>query len=66
MHAIVAEHGFGTIHLADTDISAMLAYASRHPHEVRRLVFAESLIPGFGLEDLMDPATGDYGRSARP
>lgn len=53
---------FRTIHLVGTDIGAMVAfaYASRHPAEVDRLVFAESLIPGFGLEDMMNPATGGY------
>ena len=36
------------------------AYAAAHPDEVRRLALCESLIPGFGLEELMNPATGGY------
>jgi pimeloyl-ACP methyl ester carboxylesterase len=52
----------GPVNLVGTDIGAMVAYAyaANHPDEVRRLVLAESLIPGFGLEDRMNPATGGY------
>jgi len=59
---IVRSLGFDTINLVGTDIGTMVAYAyaSRHPDEIRRLVLAESLIPGFGLEELMNPATGGY------
>ena len=59
---IVQSLGFDAINLVGTDIGTMVgyAYASRHPGEVRRLVLAESLIPGFGLEELMNPATGGY------
>ena len=59
---IVAKHKLGPINLVGADIGTMVAYAyaSRHPHEVRRLVLTESLIPGFGLEELMNPATGGY------
>lgn len=39
---------------------APYAYASLHPDEIERFVFAESLIPGFGLEDLTNPATSGY------
>jgi len=57
-------HGlaFGAINLVGGDIGTMVAYAyaSRHPDEVRRLVLAESVLPGFGLEDVMNPATGGY------
>ena len=54
--------GFDAIELVGTDIGMMVAYAyaSRHPDEVRHLVLAEALIPGFGLEELMNPATGGY------
>lgn len=54
--------GFDAIDLVGKDIGMMVAYAyaSRHPDEVRHLVLAESLIPGFGLEELMNPATGGY------
>ena len=57
-------HGLqlGPVDLVGMDIGTMVAYAwvSRHPAEVRRLVLSESLIPGFGLEELMNPATGGY------
>lgn len=59
---VVRALGFDVVNLVGTDIGTMVAYAyaSRHPGEVRRLVLAESLIPGFGLEELMNPATGGY------
>ena len=54
--------GFDSIDLVGTDIGMMVAvsWALHHPTEIRRLVLAESLIPGFGLEELMNPATGGY------
>ena len=59
---IVQRLGLGPVDLVGMDVGAMVAYAwaSRHPGEVRRLVLSESLIPGFGLEELMNPATGGY------
>ena len=36
------------------------AYANLYPTTVRHLIRAESLIPGFALEELMNPATGGY------
>jgi len=59
---IVRGLGLGPINLVGGDIGTMVAfaYASRHPNDVRRLVLAESSIPGFGLEDIMNPATGGY------
>ncbi len=59
---IVQSLGFDSIDLVGTDIGMMVAYAyaERHPAEVRHLVLAEALIPGFGLEELMNPATGGY------
>lgn len=60
--AIVRELGFDQVNLVGADIGAMVAYAyaSRHPDEVRRFVFGEAFIPGFGLEDHMNPATGGF------
>ena len=54
--------GFQEIDLVGTDIGMMVAYAyaAAHPEEVRRLVLGESLLPGFGLEEMMNPATGGY------
>ncbi|WP_375381139.1 alpha/beta fold hydrolase [uncultured Sphingomonas sp.] len=62
VRGIVRSLGFERIRLVGADIGAMVAYAyaSRHPDEVERFVFAESLIPGFGLEALMNPADGGY------
>ena len=62
VRALVRGLGLGPIDLVGMDIGTMVAYAyaSRHPDEVRRLVLSESLIPGFGLEELMNPATGGY------
>lgn len=59
---VVQRLGATQIDLVGTDIGTMVsyAYASRHPHEVRRLVLAESILPGFGLEERMNPATGGY------
>ena len=62
IRGIVRELGFDTIDLVGTDIGMMVAvaWALHHPREIRRLVLGESLIPGFGLEELMNPATGGY------
>ncbi len=59
---VVRSLGFEAINLVGTDIGTMVAYpyAASHPDEIRRLVLAESVIPGFGLEELMNPATGGY------
>ena len=60
--AIVKELGFDEVNVVGCDLGAMVAYAyaSRHPREVRRFVFGEALIPGFGLEDHMNPADGGF------
>ena len=62
VRGIVRSLGHDRIRLVGADIGAMVAYAyaSRYPHEVERFVFAESLVPGFGLEERMNPATGGY------
>ena len=59
---IVRQLGLGPINLVGADIGTMVAYAyaSRHPDDVAHLVLAESLLPGFGLEELMNPATGGF------
>jgi pimeloyl-ACP methyl ester carboxylesterase len=59
---IVRDLGFSAMDVVGTDIGMMVAvsWALHHPDEIRRLVLAESLIPGFGLEELMNPATGGY------
>ncbi|MDQ2770994.1 MAG: alpha/beta hydrolase [Bacteroidota bacterium] len=62
VHELVQQLGHAQINLLGMDIGMMVAYAyaASYPTEVRRLVLAESLIPGFGLEELMNPATGGY------
>lgn len=62
VHQIVQSLGFDKINLVGTDIGMMVAYAyaSTYPNDIKHLVLAESLIPGFGLEELMNPATGGY------
>lgn len=59
---IVTSLGFASINLVGMDIGTMVAYAyaSRTPEQVDRLVLSESLLPGFGLEELMNPATGGF------
>jgi pimeloyl-ACP methyl ester carboxylesterase len=60
IHQIAQGLGLGPVNLVGMDIGGMVAYAyaSRHPGDVRRLVLSETLIPGFGLEEMMNPATG--------
>ncbi|NMO56913.1 alpha/beta fold hydrolase [Actinoplanes sp. TBRC 11911] len=55
---IVLSLGLGPINLVGMDVGGMVvyAYASRHPDEVRRLVLSETLIPGFGLDEMMNPS----------
>ncbi|WP_375481251.1 alpha/beta fold hydrolase [uncultured Mycobacterium sp.] len=59
---LVAQVGFDDIDLIGMDIGAMVAYAyaAAHPDHVRHLVLSESVLPGFGLEELMNPAAGGY------
>ena len=59
---LVRELGFETVNLVGTDIGMMVAFAwaLHHAGEIRRMVLAESLLPGFGLEELMNPANGGY------
>lgn len=62
VHELALQLGHRKINLLGTDIGMMVAYAyaASYPDEVHQLVLAESLIPGFGLEELMNPATGGY------
>ncbi len=55
---IVLGLDLGPINLVGMDVGGMVvyAYASRHPGEVRRLVLSETLIPGFGLDEMMNPS----------
>jgi pimeloyl-ACP methyl ester carboxylesterase len=59
---VAAAEGFERVNLVGMDIGAMVAfaYAITYPAEVSRLVLSESVIPGFGLEQVMNPATGGF------
>ena len=62
IHQLIRSLGFEHIYLLGMDIGMMVAfaYAVRYPEAIDRLILTESLIPGFGLEELMNPATGGY------
>ena len=62
VHELVHHLGHQEIKLVGTDIGTMVAcaYAASYQAEVRRLVLSESVLPGFGLEELMNPVTGGY------
>ena len=59
---LVEQLGHPSINVVGTDIGTMVAYALAvaSPELVRTLVLSESVLPGFGLEELMNPATGGY------
>ncbi|WP_193507827.1 alpha/beta fold hydrolase, partial [Streptomyces coeruleorubidus] len=50
----------GGVRVVGHDIGGMVAfaYARRHPEEVEHLVLVELAVPGFGLEQAMDVASG--------
>ncbi|MCY9657751.1 MULTISPECIES: alpha/beta fold hydrolase [Paenibacillus] len=60
IHQLVQKLGHDQIHLMGMDIGAMtaFAFATSYPESIRRLVISESVLPGFGLEELMDVAKG--------
>jgi pimeloyl-ACP methyl ester carboxylesterase len=62
IHELVKGLGLETINLVGMDIGAMVAfaYAASFPAGLHRVVLSESVIPGFGLEELMNPATGGH------
>jgi pimeloyl-ACP methyl ester carboxylesterase len=62
VHDLLASLGHDTIDLMGIDIGMMVAfaYAIRYPSNVAHLVLGEGLLPGFGLEEHMNPATGGY------
>jgi len=63
LHQFVVDlTGQNTLRLAGMDLGTMVAFAwaTRHRDAVSHLVLTESVLPGFGLEELMNPATGGY------
>ena len=62
VHDVVTHLGLDSIKLVGMDIGAMVAfaYARTYPTGVDHLVLSESVIPGYGLEEVMNPATGGF------
>ncbi|MFE4759027.1 alpha/beta fold hydrolase [Streptomyces mirabilis] len=50
------------VRMVGHDIGGMVAfsYARLYPEQVHRLAIADLAVPGFGLEEIMDPASGGY------
>ncbi|MEU9993572.1 alpha/beta hydrolase [Streptomyces sp. NPDC048045] len=62
LHRLALHLGLTSVHVVGTDIGAMVAhaYAQAHPGQVHRLVLSEAFLPGYGLEEHMNPATGGF------
>ena len=62
LHRLIGHLGLDQVDVVGTDIGTMVAraYAAAYPSEVRRLVLSEAFLPGFGLEEHMNPATGGF------
>lgn len=60
LHQLVDHLGLSEVNLVGTDIGTMVAhaYATAYPGEIRRLVLSEAMLPGFGLEEIMNVAAG--------
>jgi pimeloyl-ACP methyl ester carboxylesterase len=59
---VVEDLGSDEVRVVGMDIGTMVAYAyaADHRDSVRQLVLSESILPGFGLEEAMNPATGGH------
>ncbi|MFI8657912.1 alpha/beta fold hydrolase [Priestia megaterium] len=60
IYALVDQLGFEQISLVGHDIGGMVAftYAGEYPENVKKLVLLDLMIPGLGLENIMDVANG--------
>lgn len=60
IHQLVKSLGYDRIFLIGQDMGGPVsyAYAAAYPDEVKRFVFIESAVPGFGFEAAMDVAKG--------
>ncbi|NJP99933.1 alpha/beta fold hydrolase [Streptomyces zingiberis] len=60
LHQLLHHVGRDQAYVVGTDVGAMTAHAwaQAYPDEVSRLVLSEAFLPGFGLEEHMNPATG--------
>lgn len=60
LHALIARLGLGPVHLLGQDIAGNTVFrlAAEHPEDVRSLIAVETLVSGFGLEQLADVRNG--------
>ncbi|MFF5161323.1 alpha/beta fold hydrolase [Streptomyces sp. NPDC000348] len=60
LHRLLRRLGHERAFVIGTDVGTMTAHAwaQHHPADVERLVLSEAFLPGFGLEEHMNPATG--------
>lgn len=60
LHRLLKHLGHDRAFVVGTDVGTMTvhAWAQHHPTDVERLVLSEAFLPGFGLEEHMNPATG--------
>ena len=60
LHRLLRHLGHDRAYVVGTDVGTMTAHAwaQRHPDDVERLVLSEAFLPGYGLEEHMNPATG--------
>lgn len=65
IYQLVQQLGFQRIFLVGHDMGALppYAYAAEHPDDVRRLVYLDEPVPGFGMKDLLkfSPETAKQG-----
>lgn len=60
LHQLLHRLGHRQAFVVGTDVGTMTAHAwaQRYPQDVTRLVLSEAFLPGYGLEEHMNPATG--------
>lgn len=60
LHQLIRRLGHDQAFVVGTDVGTMTAHAwaNAYPDEVSRLVLSEAFLPGFGLEEHMNPAIG--------
>lgn len=57
---IIKSNNWEDITILGTDIGMMVAYAlaANFPEKIKNVILGEGALPGFGLEELMDPSKG--------
>ena len=60
LHQLLHHLGHAQANVVGTDVGTMTAHAwaQIHPRDVIRLVLSEAFLPGYGLEEHMNPVTG--------